>query len=38
MIAFIFYVPAAILALCVIGAIGDGLAILTGRVHPWDFT
>ena len=32
-----FYATVIVLSLTVIGLIGDGIAILTGYVHPWDF-
>ena len=38
MSVFFFYIIVTILALCIVGGIGEALAALFGYIHPWDFT
>lgn len=33
-----FFLGITVAALAILGAIGDGLAILLGVIHPWDFS
>ena len=35
---FLIYLIAMIVPITIIGVIGDAIAILTGYIHPWDFT
>jgi hypothetical protein len=37
MSVFIFYVAVMLVALTIVGVVGDLIAVLTGYVHPWDY-